>query len=451
VSKVTAAAPSVVVVGGGFAGVGCAKVLAQHGVRVTLLDQHNYHQFQPLLYQVATAELAATDVARSLRGIFARSPSVALKQLLVTNVDPATCTVTCAGGETFTGDYLVLAAGSQPRFYGTPGAEEHAFHLYSLLDAKRLRSRLFAIFEQADVRPARIDQGALNIVIVGGGPTGVETAGAIADLVTDIMPRRFHDLPVERTRIYLVDNGPIVLNGFSDKAHEYAKRELERAGVTVLLHTGVEEIWPDRVRLSNGTEILTRTVVWAGGVQAAPLAGASGVPQGAGGRLGVTPALAVDGFPRVYAVGDIANTRDAKGKELPQLGSVALQAGRWAARNILADIDGHAPTPFRYKDKGIMAMIGDGVAVAEVGPRHRELHGRLGFAAWLGVHAWLMSGVRQRVDAFLAWAWDFVGSSRPSSIIDDPDAARIDWGDDDEDEKGDEQRSEPPTEGQQTA
>jgi NADH dehydrogenase len=448
VSKVTSAGPSVVVVGGGFAGVGCAKVLAKRDVRVTLLDQHNYHQFQPLLYQVATAELAASDVARSLRGIFTRSPSVAVKQLRVTSVDPATRTVTCAGGETFTGDYLVLAAGSRPRFYGTPGAVEHTFHLYTLLDARRLRSRLFAIFEEADVHPARIEQGLLNIVIVGGGPTGVETAGAVADLVTDIMPRRFHDLPVERARIYLVDSGPVVLNAFSDKAHAYAKRELERFGITVLLNTGVEEIRPDRVVLSNGTEILTRTVVWAGGVQAAALAHAAGLPQGAGGRLGVTPELSIEGYPRIYAVGDIANARDADGNELPQLGSVALQAGRWAARNILADIDGHAPTPFRYKDKGIMAMIGDGAAVAEVGPRHHELHGRLGFAAWLGVHAWLMSGVRQRVDAFIAWAWDFVGSSRSSSIIDDPEAAQIDWGDENED---DAPRSEPPAEGQQTA
>jgi NADH:quinone reductase (non-electrogenic) len=448
VSKVTSAGPSVVVVGGGFAGVGCAKVLAKRDVRVTLLDQHNYHQFQPLLYQVATAELAASDVARSLRGIFTRSPSVAVKQLRVTSVDPATRTLTCAGGETFTGDYLVLAAGSRPRFYGTPGAVEHTFHLYTLLDARRLRSRLFAIFEEADVHPARIEQGLLNIVIVGGGPTGVETAGAVADLVTDIMPRRFHDLPVERARIYLVDSGPVVLNAFSDKAHAYAKRELERFGITVLLNTGVEEIRPDRVVLSDGTEILTRTVVWAGGVQAAALAHAAGLPQGAGGRLGVTPELSIEGYPRIYAVGDIANARDADGNELPQLGSVALQAGRWAARNILADIDGHAPTPFRYKDKGIMAMIGDGAAVAEVGPRHHELHGRLGFAAWLGVHAWLMSGVRQRVDAFIAWAWDFVGSSRSSSIIDDPEAAQIDWGDENED---DAPRSEPPAEGQQTA
>jgi NADH dehydrogenase len=448
VSKVTSTAPSVVVVGGGFAGVGCAKALAKDDVRVTLLDQHNYHQFQPLLYQVATAELAASDVARSLRGIFARSPSVAVKQLRVTSVDPATRTVTCAGGETFTGDYLVLAAGSQPRFYGTPGAVEHTFHLYSLLDARRLRSRLFAIFEEADVHPARLEQGVLNIVIVGGGPTGVETAGAVADLITDIMPRRFHDLSVEQARIYLVDNGPVVLNGFSDKAHVYAKRELERFGITVLLNTGVEEVRPDRVVLSDGTEILTRTVVWAGGVQAAALAQAAGLPQGAGGRLGVTPELTIEGYPRIYAVGDIANTRDADGKELPQLGSVALQAGRWAARNILADIDGHAPTPFHYKDKGIMAMIGDGAAVAEIGPHHHELHGRLGFAAWLGVHAWLMSGVRQRVDAFIAWAWDFVGSSRSSSIIDDPDAGQIDWGDENEE---DALLAEPPAEGQQPA
>jgi len=424
-------------VGGGFAGVGCAKELGKHDVRVTLLDKHNYHQFQPLLYQVATAELSATDVGRSLRAIFKNAPSVDVRQVEVTAVDPATRSATTAHGDTFSADYLVLAAGSRPNFFGTPGAEEHAFPLYALPDAKKLRTRLFEVFEEADDNPQRIERGALNIVIVGAGPTGVETAGAVADLVRDVMPKRFHDLAVDRTRIFLIDHGNVVLSAFSDKAHEYAAKKLEEDGVTLLLGTGVKEVEADRVVLSDGEEILTRTVVWAGGIQAPALAGASGLPEGRGGRLTSRPDLSVEGYPRVYAVGDMANMPDADGKDFPQLGSVALQAGRWVAKNILADIDGKPTTPFHYKDKGIMAMIGSGAAVAEMGSHHHELHGPVGFAAWLGVHAWLMSGVRQRVDAFVAWGWDFFGSSRSSSIIDDPDAAQIDWDDETDDEAPD--------------
>ena len=177
----------------------------------------------------------------------------------------------------------------------------------------------------------------------------------------------------------------------------------------------------DKVLLSDGSEILTRTVVWAGGIAAADLEGVDRMPTGRGHRLTARADLSVEGFPGVYAIGDLANIPDHDGNDLPQLGSVALQAGRWAAENILADIDGKPRRPFHYKDKGIMAMIGDGAAVAEMGSHHHELHGHVAFAAWLGVHAWLMSGIHQRVDAFVSWGWDFVGSARATSVIDDPD------------------------------
>ncbi len=423
------AAPTVVVVGGGFAGVGCATELAKHDVAVTLLDRNNYHQFQPLLYQVATAELAVIDVARPLRGIFAHRPSVTVKQAEVASVDVERRSVTTARGETYTGDFLVLAAGSMPNFFGVPGADEHAFPLYSVADANRLRSRLFETFEDAEADAARIDQGALNVVVVGAGPTGVETAGAVADLVNHVMPERYRDLDVTRTNIYLVDHGSVVLGAFSEKAHRYAAGRLEELGVTLLLQTGVKSVTADRVVLDDGSEILTRTVVWAGGIKPPALVADSGLPTGAGGRLDAQPDLTAEGHPRVYPIGDMANMTDRKGDAMPQLGSVALQAGRWAARNILADLDGQDREPFKYHDKGIMAMIGTGSAVAEVGPRHHELHGVVAFSAWLGVHAWLMSGVRQRVDAFVSWAWDFLGSSRDDAVI-DPDVAVIDWGDD---------------------
>jgi NADH dehydrogenase len=430
-STTETAAPSVVVVGGGFAGVGCAKELGKHGVDVTVLDQHNYHQFQPLLYQVATAELSIPDVARPLRGIFARDTTVDVKQATVTAVDPSTRTVTTSDGQTFSGDFLVLAAGSRPNFFNTPGAEEHALPLYTVEHAKALRDRLIQVFEAADRDPTRIDEGALNIVIVGAGPTGVETAGAVADLVNQVIPKAFHDLDAKRTHIYLVDHGPVVLAAFSDKAHDYTAGKLAHNGVILRLATGVTEIAADRVTLSDGSQILTRTVVWAGGIQAPELAAKMGLPQGRGGRLTVEPDLTVEGFPGVYAIGDLANIPGPDDLDLPQLGSVALQAGRWAAQNIVADIAGKPRKPFHYKDKGIMAMIGDGAAIAEMGAHHHELHGHMAFVAWLGVHAWLMSGVHQRVDAFVSWAWDFIGSGRATAVLDDPDAARIDWGDDD--------------------
>ncbi|MBL0205083.1 MAG: NAD(P)/FAD-dependent oxidoreductase [Candidatus Microthrix sp.] len=421
---------TVVVVGGGFAGVGCATRLARHDVAVTLLDRNNYHQFQPLLYQVATAELAVVDVARPLRGIFARHPSVRVKRVDVVSVDVEDRSVTTADGDTFGGDYLVLAAGSKPNFFNTPGAQQHAFPLYSVADANRLRNRLFEVFEDADNDATLIDRGALNIVVVGAGPTGVETAGAVADLVNDVMPKRYRDLDLDRVAITIVDLGPAVLGPFSDTASAYATKRLGTLGVNLRLKTGVEEVTTEGVLLSDGTEIASRTVVWAGGITAPDLAAASGLDAGRGGRLTAQPDLTVHGHPSVYAIGDMANMTDDTGQALPQLGSVALQAGRWAARNILADVDGRQREPFRYRDKGIMAMVGRGSAVAEVGKRHHELHGTVAFAAWLGVHAWLMSGVRQRVDAFVSWAWDFLGASRGDAVI-ETDSARIDWGDQD--------------------
>jgi NADH dehydrogenase len=275
---------SVVIVGGGFAGVACAKELATEGVKVTLVDQHNYTQFQPLLYQVATAQVTTDGVARPLRGVFRKYKSVDVKMAEVTSVDAAAKTVMCADGTTFNGDYLVLAAGAQPNFFHTPGADTHAFPLYALADAERLRSRVFQVFEDADRDPKLLDRGALNFVIVGAGATGVETAGALADLLNDAMPKRFHDLSLETARIHVVDPAPVVLAPFSDKAHAYAKSALEKKGVHLDLGVSVSKIAPDRVVLSDGREILTRTVIWAGGIQAAAVAAQTGLPSGHRGR-----------------------------------------------------------------------------------------------------------------------------------------------------------------------
>jgi NADH dehydrogenase len=421
----------VVIVGGGFAGLGCARSLAlRRGVRVTLLDRNNYHQFQPMLYQVATSQLAPADVAYSLRKVFMRAENVDLKLAEAVSIDPAARTVATKTGEVYLGDYLVVAAGSQPNFFRTPGAEQHTFPLYSLDHAERLRSRILQVFEDADRDRSLLDQGALNFVIVGAGPTGVETAGALADLIRVTMAAEYKDLPTGTARIHLIDNGPHVLGAFSERAHDYAARVLQDLGVQLHLGISAKEIGPGHVLLSDGTTIRTRVVVWAGGLKAASLAASAGLPQGDGGRIDVQPDLTVAGFPGVYVLGDLANTRDPAGNFFPQLGSVALQAGQWTAANILADIAGKPHTPFQYHDKGIMAMISRSAAVVELGEHRHELHGMVAVAAWLGVHAYLMSGIRTRIEAFIDWTWTYFARSRGPQVLDRSDTARINWEED---------------------
>lgn len=421
----------VVIVGGGFAGLACARKLAKRDdIRVTLLDKNNYHQFQPLLYQVATAELGTGDVATSLRQVLRGHANVDVKMAEVMVVDPKTRTVTTKGGDTYQGDYLVLAAGSQVNFFDTEGAEKYSLPLYSLEEAERLRSRVLAVFEEADSNPKLVNEGALNFVIVGGGPTGTELAGALADLINLTMTREYSDLAVKRARIYLVDHGHALLAPFSAEAHDYAARTLQRKGVQLRLGLEVKEVHADRVELSDGTSIPTRTAVWAGGLMAAPLAEHSELPRGRGGRIDVQPDLSVEGFPGVYALGDFANIQGADGHPLPQLGSVAQQCGEWTATNIAAEIAGKSRTAFRYHDKGIMAMIGRDAAVAEIGKKRHELEGPVAFAAWLGVHALLMTGVRSRIEAFIDWGWNYFSRTRPIQVLDRSDEKRIDWQED---------------------
>jgi NADH:ubiquinone reductase (H+-translocating) len=421
----------VIVVGGGFAGIGCvARLAREDDVRVTLIDRNNYHQFQPLLYQVATSQLASGDIAYSLRKRFSDDANVAVKLAEVASIDPAAHAVTTAGGERFEGDAVVIAAGSRPNFFRTAGAEEHALPLYSLDDAMQLRSRILGVFEEADRDPALIDQGALNFVVIGGGPTGVELAGALADLIHETLSAEYHDLAVSAARIHVVDHGQALLSAFSEDAHAYASKVLGRKGVRLHLGTAVTEIGAGHVTLEDGSTIRTRCVVWGGGIKAPALAAAAGAPQGRGGRIDVLPDLTIEGLPGFYAAGDVANIPSPDGATHPQLGSVALQSGTWAAENILADIHGKPRKAFHYHDKGIMAMIGRGAAVAEVGKHRHELHGAIAFSAWLGVHAALLTGVRNRVDAFISWGWDYLGKSRGPQVLDRTDEARIDWGDD---------------------
>jgi NADH:ubiquinone reductase (H+-translocating) len=423
--------PHVIVVGGGFAGLGCVRALTKHDkVRITLIDRNNYHQFQPLLYQVATAQLSRSDVAFSLRPLFRSHPKVDVKMAEIASADPAAHSVTTTDGQTYEGDVLVFAAGCGPRFFRTPGARDHSFPLYSLDDAERLRGRILEVFEEADRDPGLIEKGALTFVVVGGGATGTEVSGALAEMVNRTMAAEYTDLPKGAAKIIMVEHGSAVLGPFSEGAHEYAAKVLEGDGVELRLETGVAGVGAGHVELTDGTTIETRCVVWAGGIAPSPLVEASGLPTGPGGRVPVLPDLTVEGLPGVYVLGDIAAIPGPDGAPLPQLGSVALQSGRWAAKNIQADIDGKERKPFHYKDKGIMAMIGRNEAVAEVGKHRHEVHGTVAFVMWLGVHASLMTGVRTRVEAFIDWAWDEFSPTRADQVLDRTDTPRIDWGED---------------------
>ncbi|WP_036460607.1 NAD(P)/FAD-dependent oxidoreductase [Mycobacterium sp. 141] len=393
--------PDVLILGGGLAGVACARHLGQQGLAVTLVDRNDYNQFQPLLYQVATSQLPAEDIARPLRAITADLPNVDVVVADVESANLSDRTLTLRDGRTMSGDHLVIAAGARPNFFGVPGAAEHSFPLYSVADAERLRLHTQALFNRPD------EDGALDIVVVGGGPTGVETAGALAELGRAL--RVTGQLP-DRGSVHIVDHGPALLAPFSDKAHEYARKKLTAENVVVHSGTGVTRVREDGVDLNDGTAIVARTVIWAGGESAASIASDAGSATGRGGRIDVRPDLTVEGFTGVYAVGDVANVPDGDGTTgaaLPQLGSVAQQSGTWAARNIVLDRQGKQRKPFRYVDKGIMAMIGRNAAIAEVGKHRHQVEGPAAFAAWLGVHAMLVSGVHSKIDTFLTWAWDY--------------------------------------------
>jgi len=425
-------ADRVLILGGGMAGVACAQKLGDEGIDVVLVDRNDYHQFQPLLYQVASSQLPAEDIARPHRTIFADYPTVTLVSGQVAEIKLSERTLVLSDGQTLTGSHLVLAAGARPNFFGVPGAAEHAFPLYSVADAERLRLHLQHLLQEAMDGDGGAASGALDVVVVGGGPTGVETTGALAELMQALQTTgRLNPTG----KITIVDRSPTLLGQFSSKAHHYALRKLTEAGADVKLEAGVTAVHPDRVEFDDNTTIPARTVVWGGGESASAVAQTAGPVLGRGGRVDVRPDLTVEGYPGVYAVGDVANIPSGQegAPTLPQLGSVAQQSGRWAAENILRELGHQSTKPFRYKDKGIMAMIGRNAAIAEVGKHRHQVEGPLAFAAWLGVHAMLLSGTHSKADAFLTWAWDYFDRDHAATVEASSVPQRIAWGDDDQD------------------
>jgi NADH dehydrogenase len=406
----------VLILGGGFAGIGAARKLKKADEDVVLIDQHDYHTFQPLLYQVATDLLETSACGHPLRDLFHEQSNAIVHQATVSNVDLSRREVSFDELGPLTYDYLVLGLGARVNFFGTEGAAEHAFPMYTLSDAERLRKRVLLRWEAADRDPALVEDGALNVVIVGGGPTGIESAGALAELYSGDFVKDYPSLPGNRARLILVEAGSELLPMFKSEIRNYTKKALEKRGVEALLGETVTSITPTRVTLSSGTVLEAHTLVWGAGLQASPIAEALGLELQRGNRIVVEPDLSLTGHPEVFAAGDIAWITDSKtGQVLPQLGSVALQAGECVGENIARRLAGKETEPFAYHDKGTMATIGRGAAVVQF-RNGRTMKGKSAALAWGAVHLALMSTGEDRAKAVVDWTWSLFTHERPTRI-----------------------------------
>jgi NADH dehydrogenase len=396
--------PRVVILGGGFAGLGAAHALHKADADVLLVDRHDYHTFQPLLYQLATGLLEPSAVGHALRDLVHDQDNVTIHKTAVTEIDLDAREVRFAEIEPVGYDYLVLGLGAEVNFFGTDGAAEHAFPMYTLSDAVRLKDHLLERWEAADKDPSLIDDGALNVVVVGGGPTGVESAGAIAELYRGDFARDYRGIDQKRARVVLVEGGPEVFAMFKPNLRTYAREALEKRTVEVVTGERVASVAPTRVTLESGNELEAHTLVWGAGLQGNRLIQSLGLELQRGARIGVGPDLTVDGHPEVYAVGDGAAITDAKTEHvLPQLGSVALQSGEHAGASITRRLEGQEAKPFRYRDKGTMATVGRGAAVVQM-LGGRTMKGAKAQLAWGTVHLALLPTNEDRAKAIIDWA-----------------------------------------------
>lgn len=421
----------VVIVGAGFAGLAAARALVGEPVEVTIVDRHNFHTFQPMLYEVATAGLDPDDVAYPVRAIFGKAPNVKFRLARVTGVDWEDRLVTLDGADPLPFDSVIVASGATANFFGIPGAAESSFPLYTLEDARRLRDHVLRRFEEADAYPGRVAEGALTFVVVGGGPTGVEVAGALAELLDVAVRHDGFTFARSSGRIILVDGLDRLLSPFKPSAAEYAADTLVGRGIELRLGRMVKGITDRDVELDDGTQIATETVVWAGGVTVQDtVASHLAVPSEKGGRLRVEADLSIPGHREAYAVGDAAAVRSVgpratdEATSCPQLAQVAIQSGHHAADQILHRVAGEPTEPFRYRDKGIMATIGRRAAITQF-PGGAIIRGTLGWLAWLGLHLVYLIGFRNKIVVLINWSWRYLSwGSGPRVIVGDRSAPK---------------------------
>jgi NADH dehydrogenase len=400
----------VVIVGSGFAGLSAARELeAREDVEITLVDRTNHHLFQPLLYQVATGGLNPSEIASPVRSLFRNAPRTSVVLGSLEKIDLEQRAVELEGDKTrLSYDYLVLALGGKSSYFGHPEWETHAPGLKSLEDARVIRERVLLAFERAEREPdPEARRRLMTIVVIGGGPTGVEMAGALAELRSHVLAREFKNIQPEQARILLLEAGPRLLPTFPAKLSEKARRELHGMGVSVMLDETVEHIEAEIVRTRRRT-IEARTIIWAAGVSGHPLACQLGAALDRGGRVIITSSLNVPGQPNVFCLGDMSNLASSKGDPLPGVAQVAIQQGRHAARNIIRSIEKRKMLPFRYFDKGSMATIGRKSAVAVL-PGGLTLTGGAAWLGWLAIHVAFIVDVQNRILVVMRWAWAYLG------------------------------------------
>ncbi len=406
--------PHVVIVGGGFAGLWATRALASAPVRITLLDRGNHHLFQPLLYQVATAGLSAPDIAAPLRHILRRQKNVEVRMATVARIDAAGKRVELDDGSAIAFDFLLLASGATHAYFGNDHWAAHAPGLKTLDDALDLRRKLLLAFERAEAADDPAEREAwLSFAVVGGGPTGVELAGTLAEIARHTLKDEFRNIDPAQARVRLVEAGPRVLSSFPEDLSEKARRQLEKLGVEVATGTPVADITADGYRLGE-TFVPAKTVVWAAGVAASPLGRTLGVELDRAGRVPVLPDLTVPGHPDLFVAGDLASLQQ-DGRPVPGVAPAAKQMGRHVAQSIRARLSGRTTTPFAYRDYGNLATIGRMAAVVDFG--RLKLSGLLAWWFWLTAHVFFLIGFRNRLVVLLNWFWAYWSYQRAARII----------------------------------
>ncbi len=406
--------PEIVIIGGGFGGLEAARALARLPVQITLVDRRNHHTFQPLLYQVATAGLSPGDIAAPIRHILHRHKNVKVILGEVIGFDLETRRVKLRDAE-LGYDYLVVAAGATHSYFNHPEWAPLAPGLKTIEDALDIRRRVLLAFEVAERQAVLTGtHEPLNFIVVGGGPTGVELAGTLAEIARHSLAHDFREIDPKRTRILLVEAGPRVLAAYSEDLSSSAEAQLHRLGVDVLTSTMVTEVGPGHVKLGD-TVLPAAVVLWAAGVAASPLGRLLLTKTDRAGRVVVQPDLSIAGHPEVFVIGDLAAAVDETGKPLPGTAPVAMQQGRWVGRNVANDLKHRPRERFHYRDRGILATIGRAAAVAQFGRLH--ISGFLAWIAWLFIHIFFLIGFRNRLVVMFEWAWWYFTYERAARLI----------------------------------
>lgn len=407
------------IIGGGFAGMECARKLANdERFEITLVDRTNHHLFQPLLYQVASASLAAPDIARSIRQVLADAKNVTVLMDEISSIDTAAKQAIGSSGAVYPYDTLLLAAGARTGYFGHDEWAKNSLGLKSLADAQNIRRTVLSNLERAELSTDPAERSRLmTIAIVGGGPTGVELAGAFADLVHRSLKSNFRRIDTSKLRIILIEGSELILEAYDPDQSDYARKRLEKLGVEVRNNTRVTEVRAGALDFKDGTTLEAAAIIWAAGVAASPLTASLGVPMDRGGRITPNPDLSVPGHPDIFIAGDLVSMKDDEDKMVPGVAPAAVQMGTHIAKILVDEASGdHTPRPaFRYFDKGMMAIIGKNYAVVKSGGL--RLQGFIAWLAWLFIHIMFLIGFRNKLSVLLGWAYSYLVNTPEARII----------------------------------